>query len=395
MKRNLVLFPLVFAFAILSFAVSCMAAAPSVDFASSSGFYAPKGFSKHYPPTASLPSPTPQDDWIKLDLSYATYLSPMDPQRIIITRLQENLDKYMPGKVKITIYAGGTLLAQSDIYDGILAGTADMGFVDLGVVANRFPLSQIFTYPSIVFNAPIVASQAMQEWVESTKPAEYDNVVFLQSQGNGAPCFFTKQKISKLSDLKGKQIRATSVLAKTVETFGAVPVTMETSEVYEAMRSGLVDGMYNNFGAAAFLNLEEVGGFALITPLGSISYAHVMNKDVFNSMPKSQQEAFMRANNEAFVENLLWQENTYLTERTRTCAGKVDLVFLEGAPLEEFKKACASLLDDYVKKLDTQGLDGTGQMKKIQEIADKYNAEFSWENYKSYYPPYANLEPMK
>ena len=80
------------------------------------------------------------------------------------------------------------------------------------------------------------------------------------------------------------QVRTTSTSAEAIAAYGATPSSMEISEVYEALRSGLVDGCYTMFGAGAVLALQEVGSYALITPFYSTVYTYCMNKDTWNSM---------------------------------------------------------------------------------------------------------------
>jgi TRAP-type C4-dicarboxylate transport system substrate-binding protein len=328
------------------------------------------------------------DDWVKLDLVYATYLPANNPVLGHMDTLSEKLEKYMPGMITVTVFPNSTLLGQSDIYDGVLTGSCDIGWVDMGTVSQRFPLTQIFGYPSMRFNGATVASQALMEWIETEKPAEYDDVIVLHSQSNGPPCFFTKRKITSINDLKGMQLRASSLLAKTAAVLGATPVSMETGEVYEAVRSGLLDGMFHGFGSASLINLDEVADYALMSPLGSPVSVCVMNKDVFNKMPASQQEAFMAACQEEMAENKLYAEEVNASnQRIIDCANNVNFRFLEGDLYEEFRNASSSLLDDYIKTLDEQGLNGVYHLNKIKELADKYNESFTWEDYKSYYPP--------
>ncbi len=333
-----------------------------------------------------------QADWVKLDLNFATYLTEQNPCQGNITTLQEKLDEVMPGYITITTYSNGTLLKGPDIYDGVLNGTCDIGLVQQDYTPSRFPLSRIFSYPGVVYNSAEVATRVFHEWGKTSNADELKDVVFLLGIGSGPYCIFTKEPIKSMSDFAGKQIRAGSVNADVITAYGATAVTMDISEVYEAMRSSLLDGLYTNYGACAYTNLEEVGGHALITPLSSNPSMYVMNKDVFNSMPASQQEAFMNAVDQTFEEyTTVYQDEGLKTQRVVDFGIKVDTTFLEGDKLEEFKAATAYLMDDLVKELDDQGLDGTGNLTKIQALADEYNKTCTWDDYKTYYPE--DLDP--
>lgn len=327
------------------------------------------------------------DDWIELDLSFATYLTENNPMQENMIVLQQKLDEYMPGKVTITTYANGTLLKGADIYDGILNGTCDIGVVQPDYTPARFPLCKIFSYPGIVYNSAEVATRVFDEWARTSGAAEMEDAVFLMGVGSGPYCIFTKEPITDISDLNGKQIRAGGVNAELISSYGATPVTMDISEVYEAMRSGLIDGLYTNYGACAFQNLEEVGTYALVTPLSSNPSFYAMNKDVFNSMPASQQEAFMQACRDTFEQvTAKYQDAGLMVDRVVTFASKTDRTYLEGDMLAEFEEAGGYLMDELAAELDAQGVDGTGTVAMVRELADKYNELMTWDDYKACYP---------
>lgn len=327
------------------------------------------------------------DDWIELNLSFATYLTENNPMQENIVVLQQKLDEYMPGKVTITTYANGTLLKGADIYDGILNGTCDIGVVQPDYTPARFPLCKIFSYPGIVYNSAEVATRVFDEWARTSGAAEMEDAVFLMGVGSGPYCIFTKEPITDISDLQGKQIRAGGVNAELISSYGATPVTMDISEVYEAMRSGLIDGLYTNYGACAFQNLEEVGTYALVTPLSSNPSFYAMNKDVFNSMPASQQEAFMQACRDTFEQvTTKYQDAGLMVDRVITFASKTDRTYLEGEMLDEFEQAGGYLMDELAAELDAQGVDGTGTVAMVRELADKYNELMTWEDYKACFP---------
>lgn len=333
-----------------------------------------------------------QNDWVKLNLSYASHLTENNPYQQNIAYLQDELNELMPGLITITSYYNGTLLAPPDVFDGILQGSCDIGYVQIDYLPNRLPICQMFGYPGIVYNGSSVATQVFQDFVKEWQPAELSDVVFLLGQCSGPCCFFTTTPVDSLDDLKGMQLRAGSTLAKTVEAYGAVPVTLDISECYEAMRNSLINGVYTMYGACAYANLEEVGKYALIDPLSNNPYMLAMNKEVFNSMPASQQEAFMEAVDDTFQNvTTSYQEDGLMVDRVIEFASKVHTSFLEGDMLQQFQAASSHIMSDYVKQMDDQGLDGTGALALVEKLADKYNSQFTLDDYIACYPP-LNLE---
>lgn len=329
----------------------------------------------------------PQDDWVKMDLIFATYLTETNPMQANIVSLQNHLDELMPGYITIETYANNTLLKGADIFDGIINGTCDIGVVQPDYTPARFPLSAIFSYPGIVYNSAEVATRVYHEWGRTSGADELKDIVFLMGVGSGPYCIFTTFPITSMDDLKGKQIRAGAINASMIEDYGATPVTMDISEVYEALRSGLIEGLYTNYGACAYQNLEDVGYYALVTPLNSNPSFFAMNKERFNEMPESQQKMFMKACDLAFEDTTAkYQDAGFFGDRVVEFSAKTDRYFLEGDMLEDFRAANEHLMGELVKSLDEQGLPGTETYELAEELAEKYNKLMTWEDYKACFP---------
>jgi TRAP-type C4-dicarboxylate transport system substrate-binding protein len=229
----------------------------------------------------------------------------------------------------------------------------------------------------------------MLEWIEQTNLPEYDDTVLLGTQGSGPLCLLTRTKVEKMADMKGVQVRAGNILARTIEAWGGTPVTLDTSEVYEAMRTGLIDGYFSFFSACSILNLDEIASYNLITNLSNQPFIYVMNKDTFNKMPKSQQDMFMKAVREVWAEyTCVYNERDYETnQRCIDYYNNTETIFLEpGTPEHtEFKQAGETLMAEYIAELDAKGLDGTGNLKLIRELCEKYNEQATWEDFKAHF----------
>jgi TRAP-type C4-dicarboxylate transport system substrate-binding protein len=330
---------------------------------------------------------TDRSDWIDLDLTFATFLAENNPCQGIITSLQENLEEVMPGKVTITTYGNATLLAAADIYDGVINGTADIGYVQVDFMADRLPIAQLPQLSAFAYNSAGVATQVWRDFLAEVQPAEFDDVVIIQCQCGGPQAFqMGNAPIGSFGDFKGKQIATGGSRGKTVAAYGATPVTMDTTEYYEGLRSGLVDGVYTMFGAGAFANLDDVVDYALISPLQNSVYVFAMNKDVFNSMPPSQREAFMAAcaaNYDDYTIN--YQEDGLSLDRVRDYAKALkEIDFIEGDLLEECKKANEPILEEYLTVLESKGFDNPQRyVDLLNGLIDKYNAEYPLDNYKA------------
>jgi TRAP-type C4-dicarboxylate transport system substrate-binding protein len=297
----------------------------------------------------------------------------------------------MPGKITIDVYYASTLLNEADMYDGILSGTADIGIVSISRNVSRFPLTQLFCYPGFAFNGSGVAAEAHWNWIQSEKPAEYDDIVVLMTQATGPMALVTKDKVAKVEDVAGKQYRADGVVGETVSAWGGVPVTIEDSETYESLRSGLLQGSYSFYGGSAKNKLDEVAEYVMISPLTNMAFIFGMNKERFAEMPIDQQEAFMQAAVETMEQYTWWfaEENWVTDSDVVAFAKKMKHVLIgpDDPAFAGFNDKGKVLQAEYVKKLDEQGLDGTGQLEIIRKFVEEANAKVTWDEYLAYYPP--------
>ena len=346
------------------------------------------------PGTSAAPTEVDKSDWIKLDLTLASYIPESDSVKQIVAAMTESLQEAMPGLVTLTGYYSAALLSQADMYDGILAGTADIGYIDLGSVAGSFPYTGIWGYPSLLVESQVGATAAYNEWVQQTNPEDFKDVVFLFGQCMGPSTFLTTFELDDVGKLVGKQIRATSILSKTLLELGANPISMATGEVYEALRNGMLEGAFASFGSMAIYKFTDIASYGTMVPLGTTVMCYAMNKDVFNSMPESQQEAFMDAIYAAVWEKIIPNYeyiNTLCVDAITSGAAVVDWTFTnpDGELYKELSEGCASLLTTYLAELDGQGRDGTGQLAEIQSYLDKWCA--GWWDFERHIEPFEAL----
>ena len=99
-----------------------------------------------------------------------------------------------------------------------------------------------------------------------------------------------KQAIKSLADAKGLKIRAPSaVAAEFIKSWGATPVNIPVDGVYQAMDTGVVDGVYIGASGIRSFRLHEVGGHLTAGLPASISaFFLVMNEAKWNALSAEQ-----------------------------------------------------------------------------------------------------------
>jgi TRAP-type C4-dicarboxylate transport system substrate-binding protein len=122
-------------------------------------------------------------------------------------------------------------------------------------------------------------------------------------------------------------------LIDTINAFGATAVPMGQSEVYVALQQKVIDGWENNEPTVLTFNMQEVCKYFSYTRHTSIPDILVMNKQLFDKVPKGTQTAIL----EAAAQSVPYQ-----------------------------RKVWADYIDDAVKQLKAKGM----EFNEVTNIAD-------------------------
>ena len=327
-----------------------------------------------------------RSDWVSLNLAYTTFQGDTAVGNKNMYLLQDKINERMDGLIQFEYYYSGTLCSNVDTLDGIISGVADAGFVTVGNYPGRLPYSSFFDQCGIKWNNTTAASYAMKEFLEHYDPEELADVKVLWYSVATPGVIASTRPIRTVDDFKGMTIRSTSTTTETVAAMGATPVTLEWSECYEALRNGMVDGLYTIIGACGASLIQEVAPYATHNPFYTTSYMFVMNRGVYESMPESQRALF-----DELVEEVQDEYASHYSglfdgdERSMNYfKGIEELIFLDGAELEKLEGLVGGQIESYAKSLDDKGMDGTGALEYLRELADKYNTEYPAEEYEEY-----------
>ena len=210
---------------------------------------------------------------------------------VLAKKWGDEIEKRTKGRVKITLFAGGTLTPAPAIYDGVVKGISDIGMSFTGFTKGRFPLMEVIDLP-LVYKNGLAATRLINELYEKFKPKEFDDVKIMYLHAHGPGFIHTRRPVNKLEDLKGMKIRSTGVSAKLITALGGTPVAMPMGEAYDAINRGVTDGTVAPYEALEQWKLGEVIKYTVETYACSYSAGAfvVMNKNRWNSLPPDIQK---------------------------------------------------------------------------------------------------------
>jgi len=234
-----------------------------------------------------------------LSWKLASVLPASHPVHQALVFFADKVKEKTNGEVVVTVFPAGQLGQEKDYIEGIKLGAMEMTKVSSAPLGQFSPSLQAVSLPFIWRNLE-------HQHAVLSGPIGTRLMNDLDKQGFKGLAFFdagfrnvtTRDKPVKVpADLKGLKIRVmqSKPLIDTINAFGATAVPMGQSEVYVALQQKVIDGWENNEPTVLTFNMQEVCKYFSYTRHTSIPDILVMNKQLFDSVPKSTQTAILEA----------------------------------------------------------------------------------------------------
>lgn len=237
------------------------------------------------------------------ELKFANYMASTNPYEAGAFRpFAEKVAASTGGEVTVRIYSGGELgPGPVEQYARALDGVADLAVGLPGYTSSTFPLTLLAELPGVLSEADGTATL----WENLDLFAkEFRRVELVSLWSNAENVLFMRDKAVRApADIAGLKIRVPSRNAGlVVESWGATPVSMPVSEIYNALQTGVIDGAMIDGTATNAFKLGEVANH-LVTGLDTtISlFFVVMNPDSFAALTEAQRAAVKAAGREASI----------------------------------------------------------------------------------------------
>ena len=215
--------------------------------------------------------------------------------------LQE-IEKQTGGDVKIRPFFGGTLLKSKEVLKGVGDNVAQMGFAFPGHYPRRMLAHSIFTMfpkgPEKFANQAWLYHKAYEEIPALKEEMAKSNVIPLMISAGLPGAFAGKNPLNSIADIQGDKWRAGGKwLLRYLESAGASPVSVPWGDVYVALQTGTIDGVFTNYDGMHLMKFDEVASNMLISKKlwYATPFVHFINKDFFEGLPEKDQKGILAA----------------------------------------------------------------------------------------------------
>ncbi|WP_108126149.1 TRAP transporter substrate-binding protein [Saccharospirillum mangrovi] len=209
----------------------------------------------------------------------------------IIEPLKDGVEEASGGDLQIDVYPGGELGAgPMEQYVRALQGVADITWGLAGYTSSQFERSMIVEMPGAIpegMTGYDMLWNAYDEHLEREFPGTHPLALWV-SEPN---IFIMKDHdIRTPDDLDGLKMRVSgSMAAAMIARYGATPVQMPAGEMYNALQTGLIDGIVTGASAITDFKLDEVANsYTIGAPMGHIMFYLVMNQRSYDGLTDAQ-----------------------------------------------------------------------------------------------------------
>jgi TRAP-type C4-dicarboxylate transport system substrate-binding protein len=273
-----------------------------------------------------------------------------------ITQFVADVDRASGGKLKITVHANASLFKANEIKRAVQGNQAQAGEILLVNFENEDPF---FGLDGVPFLATSYAD-AMKLYKASRQALEAklakQGIKLLYTVAWPPQGIYTNRTLNSVADMKGLKWRAYSpATSRIAELVGAQPVTVQASELTQALATGVVDS-YMSSGSTGFdtKTYESIKNF-YDTQAWLPKNAVIVNQQAFDALDKATQDAVMKAAADAEVRGWKSSEDKngwYLDQLKQK---GMNIVKPPPQLTSDLKKVGDVMLQDWLKKAGPEG----------------------------------------
>jgi C4-dicarboxylate-binding protein DctP len=248
------------------------------------------------------------------------------------------------GKVRIEVYPDSTLYKDKEELEALQLGAVQMiapslaKFSPLGIKQfELFDLPYIFdSYQELhkITQGPV--GKSLLDMLESK------GILGLAFWDNGFKVMSANRPLRNPEDFNGLKMRIqpSSVLDAQMRALGALPRNMAFSEVYQALRAGVVDGTENPPSNLYTQKMHEVQKYVTLSGHGYLGYAVIVNKKFWERLPSDIRRQLESAMDQAtrYANRIAKAENERALANVRK-AGTCEIIALSAEQKTAWKKA--------------------------------------------------------
>ncbi len=317
----------------------------------------------------------------EVTLRMHTFIPPVaNPSKTFLIPWAEKIGKDSGGRIKVqpfwAMQLGGKV---PQLLDQVRDGVVDIVWTLPGFTPRRMPQIEPFELPFEHKDA-LSTTLALQDYqAKHLGDALKDYHPLLLHVHDGF-LFQTKDPILKLSDLKGKKIRAASRGGVwLLDALGATGVGLPLPQIPQALSKGVIDGVTLPYEIAPAVKTPDlVSHFSILAGpqprLGTNVFTFLMNKDSYEKLPPDLRKVIddNSGRNIAQATGENWRAIEEPGRKVIESKAKNKFYVIPEAEVAKMKAAAEPVFDRWYKEMKKAGIDGPALVSDARKMIDKY-----------------------
>ena len=279
------------------------------------------------------------------------------PTVAAVKHMSELLDKRSNGKYKIRVFNTSARGSEKETIDQVKIGALEMNRVNISALNSICPKTLVPTMP-FLFDSIAHMRKSLDGAVgdEILTGCEAEGLVGLAFYDSGARSIYAKKPVKTVADTKGLKIRVqqSDLWVALVTAMGANATPMPASEVYTALKTGLIDAAENNIPSYDGFKHYEAVKFYSRTEHSMAPEMLVMSKAVYDKLPKADQDLFRATAKESVAfQRKKWDEQEAKSLEVVTKGGAQIVADVDKA---SFRSAMTPVYTKFISTPDLQRL---------------------------------------
>jgi len=273
-----------------------------------------------------------------------------------LVQFANDVDKASGGKLKITVHANASLFKAPEIKRAVQGGQAQAGEILLVNFQNEAQLFGADGLPFLAdsYDTAMKLYQAQKPLLQ--KKLDEQGMALLYAVAWPPQGIYVKKPINSAADLKGVKWRAYSpATARIAELVGAQPVTIQASELSQALATGVVESFMSSGSTGVDSKTYEHLKYWYDTQAWLPKNAVIVNKAAYNALDAATKAAVQKAAADAEVRGWAASKKVNTASLDTLKANGMSIVAPSAQLKADMKKVGDVMLKEWLEKAGPEG----------------------------------------
>lgn len=209
------------------------------------------------------------------------------------------------GEITVSVFPAGQLGNEAEMLQQISAGVLEMGIMTAGTMSLRAPdfaaWQDPFAFEDVSEAIAAADTEAAQQMLDSLEPQGMRGMGYIFA--GMRHILMADRDVTELADLASQKIRILPFPAALTwwRAAGAVPTPVALGDVYQALNSGLLDGVDIDLDALVGFSMQQAAEHLILTNHIAFPGIVVMSDSTWNGLTAEQQDAMSKVFEESFA----------------------------------------------------------------------------------------------